>query len=105
MTPLVRCPRGRCRPGCDDKPCGLSQRFLLSVSNLFHEVLCQADGHISFAHCFEVALFVSSFEGQGSHVQIVIQTTPVLLLVVCGRAESQLSLDVMVHKARLSQLS
>ena len=44
-------------------------------------------------------------KARGSHVQIVIQTTPDLLLVVGGRAESQLSLDVMVHKARLSQLS
>ena len=105
VTPLIRCPRGRCRPGCDDKPCGLSQRFLLSVSNLFHEVLCQADGHISFAHCFEVALFVSSFEGQGFPCPDCDSNNSRPLLVVCGRAESQLSLDVMVHKARLSQLS
>ena len=35
VTPLIRCPRVRCRPECDDKPCGFSERFLLSVSNLF----------------------------------------------------------------------
>ena len=84
---------------------GLSQRFLLSVSNLFHEVLCQADGHISLAHCFEVALFVSSFEGQGFSCPECDSDSSNPLFVVGGRAESQLSLDVMVHKARLSQLS
>ena len=83
----------------------LSQRFLLSVSNLFHDVLCQADGHISFAHCFEVALFVSSFEGQGLPCPDCDSNNSRPLFVVGGRAESQLSLDVMVHKARFSQLS
>ena len=38
--------------------------FCSQLAIYFHEVLCQADGHISFTHCFEVALFVNSFEGQ-----------------------------------------
>ena len=87
VTPLVRCPRARCRPECDDKPCG--RRFVGKVS----------------AHCFEVASFVSSFEGQGLPCPDCDSNNSSPLFVVGGRAESQLSFEVMVHKARLSLLS
>ena len=35
VTPLTRCPRGRCRPGCDDKPCG----FVAKVSALSQQLV------------------------------------------------------------------
>ena len=46
-----------------------------------------------------------SFEGQGFSCPDCDSNNSRPLLVVGGRAESQHSLDVMVHKARLSQLS
>ena len=79
--------------------------FCSQLAIYFHEVLCQADGHISLALCFEVALFMRSFEGQGFSCPDCDSNNSSPLFVVCGRAESQFSFDVMVHKARLSQLS
>ena len=92
VTPLIRCPRGRCRPGVTTNHAVCRKGFCSQLAIYFHEVLCQADGHISFAHCFEVALFVSSFEGQGLPCPDCDSKTPALcsLFAVVRKASFRL---------------
>ena len=101
VTLLMRCPRARWRSECDDIHAGRAKvvwsQSATCIMTFFATFLLHT---VSRSRCSRIRS-----RARGSHVQNVIQTLPVLLDVVGCRVGRQLSVVVMVHKARVYMLS